>query len=289
MPKGFATIRGSQSRQHNAITIDVEDWYHICGLDREPVIHPTMFRVHRNIRRILDLLSGFNIRATFFMLGCIAESDPELAKIITDGGHEIASHGYSHRLVFELSPAEFRSEIRRTSELLESQTGQRPIGFRAPRWSLNMNTTPWAFHILAEEGYLYDSSLNPLPGVGNTKGSRAPFRLHTECGDLMELPPLVAHTPLTNLPVGGGWGLRLFPASMICNAVDKYNALSWPAVLFVHPREVDPEGPRLDLSPLKGFAAYGTRKDVTPRLKRLFARFSFTTMKELAATCQSAY
>lgn len=269
----------------NAITIDVEDWYHICGLKYEPDVPPALGRVRRNTEQILALLEEFGIRATFFILGCVARSDPDLAPLIAAGGHEIASHGYSHRLVSQLSAEEFRDEIQRTDLLLQQQTGLKPVGFRAPQWSLSLAKTPWAFEILAREGYRYDSSLNPLPLVGDSRGSRFPFRLSPLGGTMLEFPPLVARSMVGNLPVGGGWGFRLFPLEFVLHAVEAYNQTQQPAVLYLHPREMDPQGPRLSLSPLKSFSAYGTRSDAVSRLRTLFGRFSFTSLGELAKVC----
>ncbi len=267
----------------NAITVDVEDWYHICGLKKNPVVAPSQFRVRRNIEAILELLSEYNIKATFFILGQIAEVKPELAPLISKAGHEIASHGYSHRLITSLSEDEFRSEIRKTDQIIEKQTGVKPIGFRAPQWSLSLSKTPWAFEILVQEGYLYDSSLNPLPLVGDAKGSKHPFNIMTNSGNLMEFPPMVASIMTKNLPIAGGWAFRLLPLPFVKKTIKAYNKSNQPAILFLHPREIDPDGPRLKLPLLKSFAAYGTRQDATPRLRDLFKTFSFTTMKELAS------
>lgn len=276
---------GLPSQTNNAITIDVEDWYHICGLKNEPNVPAALWRVRRNIEFILALLEEFGIKATFFILGCIAQSDPELAPLIASGGHEIASHGYSHCPVTQLSPEGFRDEIQRTATLLHQQTGQQPVGFRAPQWSLSLAKTPWAFEILVQEGYLYDSSLNPLPLVGDSRGSRFPFHLSADGATIQEFPPLVAPSLIGNLPVGGGWGFRLFPLELVVKTVEAYNQRKQPAVLYLHPREVDPGGPRIPLSPLKSFAAYGPRRDSVSRLRSLFGKFSFTGLGALAKAC----
>ncbi|ADI83083.1 polysaccharide deacetylase family protein [Geobacter sulfurreducens] len=265
----------------NALTIDVEDWYHVCGLPGEPVVSPDTERVVPAVGRLLALLAGRGCRATFFLLGSVAERHPGLAPSIAEAGHEIASHGWSHRLVTGLSPEEFRTELRRTGDLLERQTGRRPVGFRAPQWSLCRRRTPWAFPILRDEGYRYDSSLSPLPFVGDRRGPRGPFRIDTPAGPLVEVPPLVTRTPLGNLPTGGGWGFRFFPLGLIGASVAGLNRRGMPAVLYVHPREVDPEGPRLALPPLRSFVAYGPRSDAAPRLDALLERFSFTTLDQL--------
>jgi polysaccharide deacetylase family protein (PEP-CTERM system associated) len=269
----------------NALTIDVEDWYHVCGTRRAPFIPPgDTGRVQQNLEKILRLLQDYDQRATFFVLGSVAQNNPALAPMIAEAGHEIASHGFSHQLVTELSPEQFRSELKLTEEILFSQTGRRPVGFRAPQWSLSKDM-PWAFAILREEGYLYDSSLNPLPFIGNRNGSRVPSLLKDQ---IMEFPPMVTPSFWGNLPTGGGWGFRFFPYRMISNTIEALNKMKQPAVLYIHPRELDPSGPRLELNPLKRFVSYGSRADVTPRLKELLQRYRFTTLQELATLCRPA-
>ena len=214
------------------------------------------------------------------MLGSVAENDPDLAVTICSAGHEIASHGYSHRLVTDLTPQQFNEELQRTERILMDQTGQRPVGYRAPQWSLSKKTG-WAFAILRERGYLYDSSLNPLPFVGDSTGSRIPYLLEGEGAGMWEIPPMVTKSLIGNLPTGGGWGFRFFPFKTISATIEALNRQHHPAVLYLHPREVDPEGPRLDLPLLKRFVSYGSRMDATPRLSELCRRYRFKTLKEL--------
>ncbi len=267
----------------NSLTIDVEDWYHVCGLPEEPVVGRDAWRVLANIEKLLLLLDDCRTRATFFVLGAVAAGIPELVPLIAGAGHEIASHGWSHRLVDRLGPAAFREEIRRTGELLDRQGGSRPVGFRAPSWSLS-TATPWAFETLVEEGYVYDSSCSPLPFVGDPTGPRTPFRRSVGGRQLWEIPPMVTPSPFGNLPTGGGWGFRFFPLRLLDATMKSLNESGAPAVIFIHPREVDPEGPRLTLPMLKGFAAYGTRCDAAPRLRALLTRFRFTTLRQLVET-----
>lgn len=271
----------------NTLTVDVEDWFHICGLELEPKVNLSEWRVRTNVAKLLVLLAEYNVRATFFVLGCVAEALPGLVPQITSASHEIASHGYSHRLVTELGPQDFRDELRHTRDILESQSGQKIVGFRAPQWSLTA-ATPWAFEILKEEGYSYDSSLNPLPFIGNPKGPRMPYKLNVTCGSLWEIPPMVTPTLLGNLPTGGGWGLRVFPQRVIHKTIRKLNIAGAPAVLFLHPRELDPAGPRLRLAPLKKFATYGPRTDVSQRLDNLLRRFRFGTLRDMVEQWESA-
>ena len=265
----------------NALTIDVEDWYHICGCEQK-IPARDRWRVSVATERILTLLDEYRIQATFFVLGSVAAAEPHLIERIAAGGHEIASHGWSHNLMHGLTPQQFCDELARTENVIAAQSGQRPLGFRAPQWSVS-GRTPWVHGILAQRGYRYDSSLSPLPFIGDSKGLRVPSRLATASGDVWEFPPLVTPTWFGNLPTGGGWGFRFFPTALVAHTIGRLNAAGNPAVLYLHPRDVDPDGPRLLLSPLRRFAAYGLKNDAGPRLRMLFERFRFTTLKELAA------
>jgi polysaccharide deacetylase family protein (PEP-CTERM system associated) len=269
-------------------TVDVEDWFHVCMNDDMPLVQFNQWRVFDNTIRLLDLFDELGIRGTFFMLGSVAAAKPELASRIAARGHEVASHGYSHRLVYELTPEQFHEEIIRTADLIAQQTGKLPVGFRAPQWSLG-ERTPWAFDILAQEGYLYDSSCTPLRFVGNSRGPLAPYRLSTSSGNLWEIPPLVTSTSFGNLPCGGGWGLRLLPIKTILNGINNAHSGGNPAVFFLHPREIDPEGPRLHLPLIKGFAAYGTRSDVSPVVRRLAQTGTSIPLREMVDSWHSAF
>lgn len=213
---------------------------------------------------------------------------PDLAPAIVDNGHELASHGWSHQLVTGLGPQRFQEELEQTAALMLAQAGVRPYGFRAPRWSLSKTETPWAFDQLAALGYCYDSSLTPLALIGDPNGPRSPHRIDSAFGPLWELPPLVTSTWFGNLPTGGGWGFRFFPYWLIRRTIQQYAASSMPAVLFVHPRELDPQGPRLPLGKLQEFVVYGSGSSSADRLNRLMQRFSFTTLGALVASWQSA-
>lgn len=272
----------------HAVTVDVEDWFHVCCPAQSTHILPTPGRVADTVALVLQLLRSCGVRGTFFMLGSVARQYPDLAPQIAAEGHELASHGWSHRLVTELSPDEFSAELEQTADLLEQQTGQRVRGFRAPRWSLCRHATPWAFDILARQGYRYDSSLTPLPVIGDPNGPRHPHRIDTDSGPLWELPPLVTATPFGNLPTGGGWGFRFFPFGMIRRTIQSYQQQGWPGILFLHPRELDPQGPRLALGLFREFVAYGPRKSAAARLESLVAAFAFKPLGELVDTWQTA-
>lgn len=275
-----------QTQTVNSLTVDVEDWFHICGLEQDPKVYSTEWRVQLNVTKLLSLLEGYNVRATFFVLGCVAEALPALVPRIASAGHEIASHGFSHRMVTQLDPQGFRDELRHARDILECQSGRKIVGFRAPQWSLTA-ATPWAFEILKEEGYWYDSSLTPLPFIGNPKGPRMPYKINMTRGDLWEIPPMVTPSLLGNLPTGGGWGLRLFPQRIIHKTIRELNSAGAPAIIFLHPRELDPAGPRLRLRLLKKFASYGPRTDVSQRLDNLLRRFRFGTLRDMVEQWES--
>ena len=281
------TVRQSDTFSH-ALTVDVEDWYHVCGHTPSGDDSSCQGRVVDTTGVVLELLRSCGVRGTFFVVGSVARQYPLLAQRIAAAGHEVASHGWSHRLVTELSPREFAAELEQTADLLEQQTGQRPRGFRAPRWSLSRKTTPWAFEILVQQGYQYDSSLTPLAMIGEGNGPRMPHHIETAAGGLWEFPPLVTPTLFGNLPTGGGWGFRFFPLQLIVRTVQAYQCQRMPGVLFVHPRELDPQGPRLPLGMLREFVTYGPRSSAAGRLQALLQGFSFKPLRELVDTWQTA-
>ena len=271
----------------NALTIDVEEWFHVCGVEgRSHAFHPS--HVLRNVDRLLECFAALGVTATFFVLGSVAEALPTLVPAIAAAGHEVASHGFSHTLITALSPAAFRDELRRTNDILAIQAGRRPIGFRAPQWSLSHTLTPWAFEILHDEGFRYDSSCNPLPFVGDRSGSRVPYKIEMAGRSLWEIPPMVTPTILGNLPTGGGWGFRFFPQRMIERTVVRFNEEGRSAVFYLHPREIDPNGPRLPLSLFRQFVAYGPRTDALERLVPILRRFRFAPLSSLVNQWESA-
>ncbi|MCP4666013.1 MAG: polysaccharide deacetylase family protein, partial [Deltaproteobacteria bacterium] len=237
----------------NILTVDVEDWFHICGV--EDYISQSQWtrledRVTQNTARILEILDRKKVKATFFVLGFVAERHPGLILKIQRAGHEIATHGYSHRQVYSMGPEEFRQDLKKAAVILTSITGKPVKGYRGPEWSIRDDCL-WALPILRQEGFEYDSSMAPLPIIGNPRYRKTPFRLDLDEGPLWEFPPLVAANPLVNLPLGGGWGLRIFPYSFIRAALRKLNKQGHPGLIFIHPREFDPHVPRVRLPLIK--------------------------------------
>ncbi|GBD44691.1 hypothetical protein HRbin40_02181 [bacterium HR40] len=257
------------------LTVDVEEYYHAWALasvvpfaswDHFPsrVVAPTLV--------LLDLLAATGARATFFVLGQVARRHPELVRRIVAAGHEVASHGCDHRLVWQQTPAEFRADVRTSRALLEDVAGVRVQGFRAANFSID-HRTPWAHSILAEEGYRYSSSSHPVLNdrYGSLTGNRRPSRRD----GVLEIPIATLRAPGINLPCGGGGYFRLLPTSWTRFALARVlRRDNQPAVFYIHPWELDPDQPRPPgLPALARLRHYRGLDTVAPRLAELLARF----------------
>jgi len=234
----------------NALTIDVEDYYQVSAFEADiPRDHWEHYesRVVANTRRILRLLEARQISATFYILGWVAERFPQLVRDIHEAGHEIGSHSYWHRLIYQLSPKEFRQDLIRSRDVLEQIIGQPVKTFRAPSFSVTKQSL-WAIEILIEEGFTSDSSIFPIhhDRYGIPDAPRHLHRLDASGGALWEFPPTSARLAGMNLPVSGGGYFRLYPLSLTVHALRTINCHSRrPFMFYVHPWEFDPEQPRL--------------------------------------------
>ena len=272
----------------NAFSVDVEDYFQVGAFAK--IISPKDWdkwtpHVVDNTKRILDILASAPqpVKATFFVLGWVAERFPTLVPKIVRQGHEIASHGYGHQLVYTLTEEEFRNDVRMTRKLLQEQSGQSVVGYRAPSFSI-VKRTPWAHRILVEEGYTYDSSVFPI--YHDLHGNPdAPCEIHTiqtEAGSIVEFPPAVITRFGKNIPTGGGGYFRFFPYFMTARWLKEINRLGKPFVFYIHPWEVDSDQPRIPGASLKSrFRHYVNLKRTAERLKRLLQDFSFTTVGEI--------
>jgi peptidoglycan-N-acetylglucosamine deacetylase len=268
----------------NILTVDVEDWFHICGVENlipEADLSQLESRVAHNTLKILEILYRKGAKATFFILGFVAERHPDLIKQIQNAGHEIASHGYSHTRVYTMTPDTFRRDLNRASEILYKIGGCSVKGYRAPEWSIR-NDSLWALDILQQEGFIYDSSMAPLPIIGDPDYAIVPHRLELEQGYLWEFPPLVGKTPLVNLPIAGGWGLRIFPYDLIRSFIQKLNNQGQPALIYIHPRELDHDNPRIKLPLVKKFVLDARLERTEKRLVRLLDDFNFTSVSNFS-------
>ncbi len=260
------------------LTVDVEDWFHVCG-------HPQYSdpgtwagrekRVQAGLERILTLLSGTESRATFFVLGWIARQSPALVKRIAEAGHEIGCHGDLHRRVFEMTLPEFREDLRRGRDTLQAVVGTSVTAFRAPEWSLKSAANP-AFAVLVEEGFTLDSSLTTAPPVGIPSNPTRPVTLETASGPILEVPPLMGTFFGFRAMWGGGVCGRLTREARIAAAVDASLAAGVPPVLYAHPWEFDAAHPRMPgLSLVQRLVHFAGRTRTEERLTRFLKRWTF--------------
>lgn len=273
---------GATGRVRHHFTVDVEEFFQVSAFDRivsrnRWSAYPS--RVEQSVDRLLQLLDEHDAVATFFTLGWIAERHGPMVRRIAGLGHEVASHGWGHRRVTDLTPDDFRTSVRRTRRVLEDTTGQPVRGYRAPSFSI-VPGREWALEILVEEGYQYDSSLFPIhrPGYGYPAGGRYPYRLSTPAGPLTEIPPSTVRVAGVNLPASGGAYLRLLPVSLIMGALAQAERHGSPGTCYIHPWEVDPGQPRLAVPWLTRIRHYGGLRRTMGRLRRLLGRFSFQSI-----------
>jgi len=267
----------------NALTIDVEDYYHVSALasaiprGRWPRMER---RVVANTHRLLDLLDGRGVRATFFCLGVVAEEQPTLIREIHDRGHEVACHGYAHELVYRQTEETFRDEVARAKGCLEEITGAPVLGYRAASYSITRRSL-WALDVLHEAGFAYDSSIFPIhhDRYGIPDFPRFPHRVRGTEGDgLVEFPLTTARLFGRNLPVAGGGYLRLLPAVLTRWGVARVNRREGrPAILYLHPWEIDPGQPRQHVGWLTRIRHYHNLGRMEGRLVGLLERFQFDT------------
>ena len=290
----------------NILTVDVEDWYHIC--DVEHILPRSSWdrcesRVVMNVEKILGLFNRFKVRATFFVLGYIAERNPEVVKMIHQEGHEIASHGYGHVQVYKQGKEEFLQDLLQSKSLIEGIVGEekgKVIGYRAPEWSIcgalqqaepsearfvakageGKRNSYWVLDLLVQNGFLYDSSIAPLKFIGVPNASTTPYSVSTLHGVIKEFPPLVMPSTLGNLPIGGGWGLRIFPYRSIRKRIERLNEQGCPALIFAHPTDFDAQPPKIALPWVKRFVCRGKIWTTGDRITQLLNDFEFSTVRE---------
>ncbi|HVP39349.1 MAG TPA: XrtA system polysaccharide deacetylase [Candidatus Saccharimonadales bacterium] len=271
--------------QVNALTIDLEDWYH--GLELPPSSWGGLQdRVVRSTRRLLELLRESGARATFFVLGPIAERHEELVDEIRAAGHEIGSHGCSHQFVYRLTPKSFREEMVRSIGLLQDHAGRAVVSYRAPYFSITRQSA-WAFEILAALGIRNDSSVFPVHNYryGNADSPRSPHPIQTPSGPLVEFPISVWRVFGQNLPVGGGAYFRILPYALTRTAIRALNRGGHPVVFYLHPWELDPDHPRLALPRRIAATHYFNLRSTEHRLRRLLRDFCFVPLAEVPSGC----
>lgn len=267
----------------NAMSVDVEDYFHASAFDH--VVSRESWgaregRVVANTRRLLACLAGAGVTATFFVLGWVAARHPALVREIAGEGHEMASHGYHHELIYTLTPDRFRTDVRRAKQVIEDAAGCRVAGYRAPSFSM-LASTPWALDVLLDEGHTYDASIFPIhhDRYGIPDAARHPSRLDRAAGALIEFPGSTVRVGGVNLPVAGGGYFRLLPYAWTRWGINRVNTTErQPAVFYIHPWEIDAAQPRLPVSRVAAWRHYTGLAATEQRLSRLLKDFRFDSL-----------
>lgn len=269
-------------------TVDVEDWFHILDVPGAPPLsswHTLPTRVEANFRCLLDIFSAKDVRVTCFFLGWIAERYPHLVKEAVSRGHEIASHGYAHRLVYEMTRDQFYEDASRSRKLLGDISGAKVAGYRAAGFSATQ-ATPWFFDSLAEAGYEYDSSVFPADrGHGGVRGGRRdPHSVPGASSGIVEFPISVADVFHKRVCFFGGGYLRFFPYWVISRMTRQVFRAGRPVVFYIHPREIDPAHPRLSMSAMRRFKSYVNLASTEQKINRILKDFPITNFREFLAS-----
>jgi len=272
----------------NILAIDVEEWFHI--LDDPAVPNFTEWaglesRLPQNMDRLLSILNEHKVKATMFWLGWAAEKYPDIVRRCAKEGHEIASHGYRHILAYESGCEKFRDDIERGKKILEDITGAEVVCFRAAGFGTTADT-PWMFDEIRAAGFVYDSSVFPAKrGHGGIIDFKLePHEIQTPHGVLLEIPQSVIEIFGKRVSFFGGGYLRISPISFIKWGISKLQKAGRPAVIYIHPREVDPEHPRLPLKVHRRFKSYVNLRSTVPKLHWLCENYSFKLMKDYRLT-----
>jgi polysaccharide deacetylase family protein (PEP-CTERM system associated) len=271
----------------NALTIDVEDYYHVSGL--ESCVARERWgsfesRVEASTTKILALLDRAQVQATFFVLGWVAERHPELVRSIDEAGHEIGSHSYWHRLIYSQKPEEFREDLRRGRDVVQGIIGKPVQAFRAPSFSIT-KCSLWALDVLIEEGFDVDSSIFPThhDRYGMADAPCRPHRIQRPGGEIWELPMPVYRRLGYPLPIGGGGYFRLYPYVVTRHGLRDINREGRPFVAYLHPWELDPDQPRFAPGRLRAFRHYVNLHRTEGRLEKLLRDFRFGTISQVLA------
>jgi polysaccharide deacetylase family protein (PEP-CTERM system associated) len=268
----------------NAISVDVEDYFHTEAMSK--VVSRSNWeqmpsRVRQNTERLFQLFADHNVRGTFFFLGWVAERYPELVRRANQLGHEIACHSYWHRPIYTLSPSEFREDLRRAKAAIEDAAGTRVAGYRAPSFSMTQGTE-WASDILAENGFVYDSSVHPIAHdlYDNRRAQRFPYQVAGT--SLVQIPISTLRFGSRNLPFAGGGYFRSLPYPCVRWAIKRFNRTERkPAVFYIHPWEIDPEQPRLPASGRSRLRQYNGLDTTIAKLSQMLKEFSFAPIGEV--------
>ncbi|MCX6060963.1 MAG: polysaccharide deacetylase family protein [Campylobacterales bacterium] len=290
---------------NNFITFDIEEWFHAnyeeansearettlgSGLDLSQY-SGTSTNLESNVDRLIDLCAEYGVKSTCFILGDVAKNKPYVVKKLFEAGHEIASHGMSHKLIYPMSPNEFHADLKYSTDTIEQITGHKIVGFRAPSWSLKRGTLPWFYEILAEEGFLYSSSVYPAKntifGIPNFPNSPH----YPTYSPVLEIPQSVMNLFGNKVGYAGGGYLRFFPTWLIKREIGLKNREGKPVFIYLHPREIDIHQPRLKLGLMDGYFHYQGIPGCEKKISSLLEEFqhSFIRMDEYVLKSQGLF
>ena len=268
------------------LSVDVEDYFQVEAFARQVSRadwDKWPSRVVNNTQRTLDLCDQYGAKATFFVLGWVAQKFPALIADIQSRGHELACHSFWHRPVYSLTPDTFREDLRQARDAIQQAAGSAVSGYRAPTWSITAQST-WALDILVEEGFTYDSSIFPIRHdlYGIPGAERFPYRLKTQAGDLLEFPPATVKVLKAILPSAGGGYLRILPFPYTRWALRRMARENGRAVvIYFHPWEIDPEQPRIQSQAKSRFRHYTNLGSMETRLRHLMQSYRFQSFRDL--------
>jgi len=274
-------------RPMHCLSFDVEEHFQVSAFwseARRQQWDRYESRVEDNTRKLVELLAQHGTKATFFVLGWVAERHPDLVKLLVGQGHEIASHGYGHELVTTQSPEQFRHDVRKAKDILENLTGSPVLGYRAPSFSIT-DQSQWALTILVEEGYSYDSSMyDRFQPSENARGNNGLVQIDTVAGRIWEISPSTLNVCGFQVPVAGGGYFRLFPYATSKTFLQRLEKQGAKLVMYLHPWEIDPEQPRMDGPWISQIRHYLNLQKTQERLSRLLTDFRFGPMRDIVCS-----
>jgi polysaccharide deacetylase family protein (PEP-CTERM system associated) len=278
------TEKPRMAATRSLLSVDVEDYFQteaFSSVAPRDTWESYSLRVVDNTKRLLDLFDAYDAKATFFVLGWVADRAPQIVREISARGHELACHSYWHRTIYSLTPDVFRQDTRDAVKAIEDAAGVRVSGYRAPTWSITRKSL-WAINVLAEEGFEYDSSVYPVHHdlYGIPGAMTAPYVWKTGHRDLVEIPPATFSVGNMTFPAAGGGYLRIFPLSYSRMAIDQLAQRSQLPVVYLHPWEIDPEQPRLNGPWKSRLRQYWGLDSFELKLTRLLASYRFVPFRQ---------
>lgn len=267
----------------NALSVDLEDWYHICGvgdLSGQVDRAQSYDRLEKNTETILLLFKEYGVSATFFVVGKIAQEVPELIKKIADAGHELGAHSFSHRRIFDMTPEEFEKDLLRCKSAIEKAAGRSIYGYRTPEWSLKKNNI-WALDLLKKHGFSYDASAVPLSHLGGRYFNLYPYEINTKYGTLLEFPLSTSRCFGERLPFTGGLAMRINPYFYILDCAKVINRLGYPVIFYLHPWEFDSQPMEIKLPFNRKFMRECNLESTAKKTKLLLERLEFSTIEDV--------